>query len=112
MLKHLTKVSLRIFFFLPFVTSGNAFATVKLQKLKISDELLSGVENFSSFVRIESGSYKMGSPTNEYGRKNDEQSHMVKISKPFWISKFELTNREWNLVLKKSFKKENRFFSN
>ena len=110
MLKHLTKVSLRIFFFLPFVTSGNAFATVKLQKLKISDELLSGVENFSSFVRIESGSYKWEARLMSMVEKMTNNL-MVKISKPFWISKFELTNREWNLVFEEEFQKENRFFS-
>ena len=32
-------------------------------------------------------------------------NHMVKISKPFWISKFELTNREWNLVFEEEFQK-------
>ncbi len=93
------------FFFWLLLVSGNAFATKYTQEPKISDEILMGVENFSSFVRIEPGSYKMGSPSREYGRNNDEKAHQVKISKPFWISKFELTNREWNLAFAEEFKK-------
>ncbi len=48
------------------------------------------------FVRIEPGEFLMGSPKSEFGRGNDERQHLVKITKPFWISRFEITNEDWN----------------
>ena len=38
----------------------------------------------------------MGSPPNEPGRSNDETLHTVRITKPFWMGKFEVTVEEWN----------------
>jgi len=65
----------------------------------------------TNFVRIDSGSFTMGSPTHEYRRNQDEESHQVVISKPFWMSKFELTNREWNQEFDEDFKKGDPIFS-
>jgi formylglycine-generating enzyme required for sulfatase activity len=49
-----------------------------------------------NYVLVKPGEFKMGSPIDEFGRNNDENQHLVKITRPFWISKFELTNDEWN----------------
>ena len=51
---------------------------------------------FKDFVMIHPGEFSMGSPKNENGRSDDETQHRVRITKPFWISKFEVTNMEWN----------------
>ena len=49
------------------------------------------------YILINPGEFTMGSPQNEIGRNNDEKQHLVQITKPFWISKFEITNEEWNV---------------
>jgi formylglycine-generating enzyme required for sulfatase activity len=54
------------------------------------------LSNMKNYVLVKPGEFKMGSPIDEFGRNNDENQHLVKITRPFWISKFELTNDEWN----------------
>lgn len=48
--------------------------------------------------RIEPGLYSMGSPESEIGHLPDETQHQVFISKPFYISIFEITQTQWKLV--------------
>jgi len=61
------------------------------------------------FSRIEPGEFLMGSPRDEPGRGGDEKKHRVKITKPYYISKFEVTVKEWNEVLGNFAKKETKF---
>jgi len=51
------------------------------------------------FVYIPSGSFKMGSPTNEYGRDSDEKLHWVTITKSFYIQTTEVTQKQWKHVI-------------
>ena len=48
--------------------------------------------------RIEPGHYSMGSPESELGHLPEEIQHQVSISKPFYISIFEITQAQWELV--------------
>ncbi len=50
-------------------------------------------------VWIKPGSFKMGSPENELGRDSDETQHEVKISKEFWLGKYEVTQAQWDAVM-------------
>ena len=61
------------------------------------------------FSRIEPGEFLMGSPSGEQGRRSDEKIHRVKITRPYYISKFEVTVKEWNAVLGDFAKKEIKF---
>ena len=61
------------------------------------------------FSRIEPGEFLMGSPSEEPGRGGDEKIHSVKITRPYYISKFEVTVKEWNQVLGDFAKKEIKF---
>ena len=45
------------------------------------------------------GTFMMGSPTNELGRSDNEDLHKVTITKPFYIGVFEVTQRQWELVM-------------
>ena len=55
---------------------------------------LDGTDLKFEMIAIKAGSFKMGSPENENGRRTDEgPQHQVKIS-PFWIGKHEVT---WDL---------------
>ena len=51
------------------------------------------------FVRIEAGYFEMGSPEGEAGRYDDERAHDVRISRPFYLGKYEVTQGEWEAVM-------------
>ena len=51
------------------------------------------------FVRIPPGSFVMGSPMGEPGRRADETQHRVVISRPFSISATEVTQGQWTAVM-------------
>lgn len=45
------------------------------------------------------GSFRMGSPASEPGRRSDEELVEVTLSKGFWMGKFEVTQGEWKRVM-------------
>ena len=49
--------------------------------------------------RIEMGMFTMGSPTSESGRFSDETQHKVTLSKPYYIGLFEVTQKQYALVM-------------
>lgn len=49
--------------------------------------------------RIESGKFNMGSPEDEQGRNDNENQHKVTLSKAFYIGIFEVTQRQWELLM-------------
>ena len=52
------------------------------------------------FVRIPAGTFTMGSPASEPGRKPDEgPAHTVTITAAFWMSKYEITQGQWNMLM-------------
>ncbi|MDR1216476.1 MAG: formylglycine-generating enzyme family protein [Treponema sp.] len=53
----------------------------------------------ANMVRIAGGTFTMGSPTSEVSRDGDETQHQVTISKPFYIGKYEVTQKEWVEVM-------------
>ncbi len=61
------------------------------------------------FVRIEPGEFLMGSPTEETGHGQDEAQHRVKITKPFYMGKTEVTVHQWNLLQPETLRKDGNF---
>ncbi|MFT6396746.1 MAG: serine/threonine protein kinase [Bradymonadia bacterium] len=53
----------------------------------------------SGFVRIEAGSFMMGSPLDENGRGRDEAQHNVTITRPFAMQIHEVTQAQWREVM-------------
>ena len=69
---------------------GTADYTLTLQ------ETLDAME----FVRIPAGSFVMGSPEDEEGRRDREgPQREVRISQDFWMGKYEVTQGEWEAVM-------------
>lgn len=64
-----------------------------------------GQKNFTNstgmeFVLIPAGEFDMGSPQNEAGRDDDEGPvHRVKIANAFYMSKYEVTQKQWRDVM-------------
>jgi len=54
------------------------------------------------FVRINGGTFTMGSPANETGRSSDETQHQVTISS-FYMGKYEVTRKEWFDVMERPY---------
>jgi len=50
------------------------------------------------FVRINGGTFTMGSPSSELGRRSDEVQHQVTVSS-FYIGKYEVTQKEYQEVM-------------
>ena len=51
------------------------------------------------FVWIPAGRFLMGSPKGEEGRDGDEVQHEVRISRGYWLGKYEVTQGEWEAVM-------------
>ena len=49
--------------------------------------------------RIPAGTFMMGSPSAELGRHNNETQHQVMLSEDFYMGVFELTQKQWELVM-------------
>jgi formylglycine-generating enzyme required for sulfatase activity len=55
------------------------------------------------FVLIPAGKFKMGSPGDETNRTDDEvPQHDVTISKPFYMGKFEVTQEQYKILMKRN----------
>ena len=48
---------------------------------------------------VPKGTFTMGSPSGELGRDSDETQHQVTLTKDFYIGVFEVTQRQWELVM-------------
>ena len=51
------------------------------------------------FVLVKAGTFTMGLPASESGRGSDETQHTVRISKDFYISKYEVTQGEYKSIM-------------
>ena len=48
---------------------------------------------------VSNGNFTMGSPTNELGRYASETQHKVTLTEDFYIGVFQVTQRQWELVM-------------
>ena len=51
------------------------------------------------FVWIRPGTFQMGSPESEQGRRQDEVQHPVTLSRGYWLGMHEVTREEWLEVM-------------
>ena len=51
-------------------------------------------------IKCPAGSFMMGSPENEKGHRDNEIQHKVTITKPFYIGKYEITEKQFKSILK------------
>ena len=49
--------------------------------------------------KIPAGTFTMGSPEDELGRQSGETQHTVTLTRDFYIGVFEMTQRQWELVM-------------
>jgi len=75
--------------------SINSFPTARASEKTISNPV--GME----FIRVNAGSFMMGSPETEPFRDADEILHKVTIKKPFYLQSAEVTVKQWRAVMGK-----------
>jgi len=51
-----------------------------------------------NFIKVEGGTFMMGSPEGEWGRDEDEMQHIVTVGS-FYISKYEITQKEYQTIM-------------
>lgn len=49
--------------------------------------------------RIKADTFMMGSPDDELGRNENEDLHEVTLTEPFYIGVFQITQKQWELVM-------------
>jgi len=77
---------------LPNAPLPNPAAEAKTEaEMKPYTEVLPVEEIKFEMVPIKGGKFKMGSPPNEPGRKDDEGPQVEVIIEPFWMGKYEVT---------------------
>jgi len=59
------------------------------------------------FVRIEAGTFTMGSPESELGRRSGETQHQVTLTNDFYLSDHEVTQSEWEALIGNNPSQEN-----
>ena len=69
--------------------------TFKEKEYKVADYVK------DMMVKVAPGEFIMGSPASEKGRARDERQVKVKITKEFYIGKYEVTQDFYNAVMKK-----------
>ncbi len=55
-------------------------------------------------IKIPAGTFTMGSPKDELGRGTDEPQRTVKISKPFYMAKFEIKQNQYIPLMRPEYK--------
>ena len=50
-------------------------------------------------VKIKAGSFVMGSPVDELGRRDNENQHRVTLTQDYWLGKYEVTQAQWKAVM-------------
>ncbi len=79
---------------LPLGARGDDSAT----SFRMSRVSLDGAVSFEMLL-IEPGTFTIGSPADEKGRKDIESQHAIKITKPFYLGKCEVTQALWEYVM-------------
>ena len=50
------------------------------------------------FIPIPPGTFQMGSPNSEKGHSDEERLHEVRLSKPFYMSKYPITQEQYEII--------------
>jgi len=88
--------------YLTIISNGNAWYKVaEYAAAATSSEKQTYISNSlgMTFRLIPSGTFVMGSPSDELGRDSDETQYTVTISEPYYIQTTEVTQGQWKAVM-------------
>jgi formylglycine-generating enzyme required for sulfatase activity len=86
----------------PTIKHGDVLTSKKKHQVKEKEMMIDlGGDVTIEMVRIPSGTFQMGSSDNEqYGNPHESPAHTVTISKYFYIGKYNVTQGQWQAVMK------------
>jgi len=87
MLRKITFILLIYFF--------NACASKQVKSFSIWKEPVTGME----FILIPKGSFLMGNHEHNDKESSPELAHRVRISRDFWLARFEVSRKQWQLIM-------------
>jgi hypothetical protein len=95
------KLELRRSGFAPFAArlSVEAGRSSEVTATLVESKLVPGGVCPIGYLRVASGSFRMGSPEDEEGRDDDETQHKVEITRAFCLKATEVTQEEWQAVM-------------
>ena len=70
---------------------------IRKQNVHITDPITG-----MSFIRVKAGTFMMGSPVKDFDRFNNETLHKVILTKDYYLGKYEVTQREWEVIMGKN----------
>ena len=82
----------------PSKTSGDPGTTAQ-KRLPRLLTLELGKKQTLELLLVPTGQFLMGSPKNEPGRDEDEPLYRARISRPFYLGKYEVTQGQWEAVM-------------
>jgi formylglycine-generating enzyme required for sulfatase activity len=83
-----------------FTMAGTAFSETKESPKKLAVDLGGGVK--IEMVLIPAGEFLMGSPVSDKdARPNEKPQHRVRITKPFYLGKYLVTQEQWEAIMGK-----------
>ncbi|MEX0321475.1 MAG: bifunctional serine/threonine-protein kinase/formylglycine-generating enzyme family protein [Puniceicoccaceae bacterium] len=84
----------------PALVSSNSRVTSQPGPAEGSDWVVELPDGESVELKwIKSGSFTMGSPSNEKDRDSDEKQHSVRLSRGYWLGKYEVTQGDWEALM-------------
>ena len=69
--------------------------TAKMLGIPVEKEVPLRLGATMTMILIPAGEFVMGSPETEPGRKEDERQHVVRINGPYYLGKYEFTQKSW-----------------
>jgi formylglycine-generating enzyme required for sulfatase activity len=83
--------------------AGEKVDTKAIKSLKAKSFVVPEMKGMR-MIRIEPGTFVMGSPDSESGRGHDETQHKVTISKPFYMAETETTQEQYLPVMRPNYR--------
>ncbi len=84
-----------------FVGCSNSGGTIKTRGTDGSRSVqVNSVD--MALIYMQPGAFLMGSPANQLGRQEDETQHTVILTRPFYLGRMPVTQRQWQAVMGKN----------
>lgn len=83
---------------LPVVRNANLIAASSFDEDFFANIPLAENVNLK-MIKVKAGTFMMGSPENEIGRKSDETLHKVTLTQDYWLGKFSVTEAQFKAVM-------------
>jgi formylglycine-generating enzyme required for sulfatase activity len=79
------------------VLLGHGIALVLVANSAVAGEYVNNIG--MEFIQVSAGTFFMGSQDSEQGSSKEKPRHSVHISKPFYLAKYEVTQKQWMAVM-------------